>query len=175
MTQKEEDKKSNNTMGIWICPPIQTFVMTKEEHSKHIDLVLKNNENPEAGEYCSCIWYDDSHHIVETEKEKLYWIRQYKYRHQRGNFYEELPMDAKLVALRSRWGNIYKVKEWGREKALEKYHEWLHGKLKEDPDFLKPLYIDINKKEPWRLSCYCDLREDCHADILLMHMFGECK
>lgn len=71
--------------------------------------------------------------------------------------------NAVYVGRPSRWGNPFKVKDYGLEVALKKYEEWLVNKLKEDPHFLDPL---IGKD----LVCWCDLNEPCHADILLKYI-----
>lgn len=61
---------------------------------------------------------------------------------------------------RGKWGNPFKVEDWGREICLELYREWLKKKLKEEPDFLEPL----RGKD---LVCFCKLSEKCHGDIII--------
>lgn len=66
---------------------------------------------------------------------------------------------------RGKWGNPFKVKDWGREICLELYREWLKKKLKEKPNFLEPL----RGKD---LVCFCPIIKDgkycdCHGDILI--------
>lgn len=76
---------------------------------------------------------------------------------------ERLPKNAKLVTRPSRWGNPYKVEQYGRTEALNKYKTWLNNQLQENPEFLKPL-------EGKDLACSCRLGEPCHADILLNYI-----
>lgn len=85
----------------------------------------------------------------------------------RKNFLEKLPPNSKLVASPSRWKNKNTVKEHGREKAIKLYHKDLHKILKLDPDFLNPL-------EGFDLVCYCNLDEECHVDILILHLTNKC-
>jgi Domain of unknown function (DUF4326) len=71
-----------------------------------------------------------------------------------------MPSNAVYVGRRTKYGNPYTEREYGRDKALELYSEWLEDKLKEDPTFLDQL----RGKD---LACWCRLNERCHADILL--------
>ena len=73
---------------------------------------------------------------------------------------QKLPPNTKLVSRSSRWGNPYRVDEWGREMAITKYHMWLILKIEREWNFLGPLI-------GYDLACYCSLDKDCHADILL--------
>jgi len=68
--------------------------------------------------------------------------------------------NAVYVGRPSKWGNPYKVKDYGLEECLRLYYLWLTEKLKEDRKFLEPL---IGKD----LVCFCDLDKPCHADILI--------
>ena len=76
---------------------------------------------------------------------------------------QKLPPNTKLVNRTSRWGNPYKVKEYGRDKAIYMYSIWLDKKLDENPDFLEPL-------RGFDLACDCALDKECHADILLTYL-----
>lgn len=73
---------------------------------------------------------------------------------------DKLPPEAILVNRSSRWGNPYKVSEYGRAEALRLYRIYLEDKLREEPGYLLPL---IGKD----IACNCALSEDCHGDILL--------
>lgn len=77
-----------------------------------------------------------------------------------------MPPNAKYVGRRTRWGNPYKVEEYGRDRAVELYAEWLEMKLIEDPTFLDPL----KGKD---LACWCRLDERYHADIIMLKLNGD--
>jgi hypothetical protein len=79
---------------------------------------------------------------------------------------EKLPPDTKLVGRGSRYGNPYKVKDYGREEALRLYRIYLEEGLREGTIDLSPL---IGKN----LACTCKLSEPCHADILLEYVLKE--
>jgi Domain of unknown function (DUF4326) len=51
-------------------------------------------------------------------------------------------------------GNPFRVFEYGREGAIEKYREWLVAK-------------DLSELRGKNLACYCPLDQACHADVLL--------
>ena len=87
---------------------------------------------------------------------------------QRKGFRETIPAGAKLVARPSRWGNPFSLKEYDRATSLKLYDQWLNDKLETDPTFLDPL----KGKD---LCCYCELGEDCHADILLRKIAEQVK
>lgn len=79
---------------------------------------------------------------------------------QKKGLYGKIPEGAKYVGRPSKWGNPFKVSEYGREKALELYREYLEEKIQKgelNPQELKGL----------NLACFCRLDEACHADILL--------
>lgn len=84
-----------------------------------------------------------------------------RYNHNRT---QRLPDKTKLVTRRTRWGNLFKLKEHGgqytRESALRLYVIWLDGQLINNSQFLEPLY-------GYNLACYCPLSKECHADIIL--------
>ena len=68
--------------------------------------------------------------------------------------------NAVYVGRPSRWGNPFKVSEYGLEKCLELYTEWLAKKFLDNPEFLEPL----RGKD---LVCFCKLDQPCHADIII--------
>lgn len=93
----------------------------------------------------------------------------------------KLPKNAVFVARPTKWGSPYKVVETETEaeakaaddarvmtrgKALALYERDLKKKLKDDPDFLKPL----RGKD---LACYCRPDQNCHAEILLRYANSE--
>lgn len=81
----------------------------------------------------------------------------------RKNSLSPLPKGSKLVARPSRWGNPFNLIRYSPEKSLSLYRIWLNQKIRENPDFLKPL-------EGKNLACYCDLDKPCHADILIEYL-----
>lgn len=78
------------------------------------------------------------------------------------------PPLTKRVCRPSRWGNPFDLTTYSREESLSLYREWLECKLRLDPMFLSPLTFK-------NLGCYCDLDQDCHADILLEFVQGNGK
>jgi hypothetical protein len=68
--------------------------------------------------------------------------------------------NAVYVGRPSKWGNPFKVRDYGLEKCLSLYRKYVENKLKTEPDFLEPL----RGKD---LVCWCPLDKPCHADILL--------
>ena len=58
----------------------------------------------------------------------------------------------------SKWGNPFKVKKYGREKAIEMYREYIMNK----PELLELIPTELKDK---RLGCWCK-PEKCHGDIL---------
>ena len=76
---------------------------------------------------------------------------------------EKLPEGAKLVTRPSRWGNPFKVSEYGRAEALRLYEKWLLDKMKDNPDYLKPI-------EGKDLACSCLPGEPCHGDTLIKYL-----
>ena len=64
-----------------------------------------------------------------------------------------MPPNTVSVACPSKW-NPFRVIEYGREGAIEKYREWLIGK-------------DLSELRGKNLACYCRLDQACHADLLL--------
>lgn len=75
-------------------------------------------------------------------------------------FFAKLPEGTKVVHRPSKWGNPYKVDEYGREKALELYRGYISQKLASGE-------LDISELKGKNLACFCSLDEPCHADILL--------
>ncbi len=71
-----------------------------------------------------------------------------------------MPENTVYVGRPTKWGNPYKVADYARDAALAEYTSWLERRVKENPQFLKPL---IGKN----LACWCPLSLPCHADILL--------
>ena len=79
------------------------------------------------------------------------------------NFYDyswKKNPNAVYVGRPTKWGNPFKVSEYGLDECLKLYSVWLVKQLYKNPKFLDPL----RGKD---LVCFCNLDEPCHADILL--------
>jgi len=79
------------------------------------------------------------------------------------NFYDyswKSNPNAVYVGRPTKWGNPFKVSDFGLKRCLVLYRVWLERKLKEEPNFLEPL---IGKD----LVCFCPLNQPCHADIII--------
>jgi len=68
--------------------------------------------------------------------------------------------NAVYCARPSKWGNPYKVSEYGLTECLRLYREWLIKQLELNSSFLEPL----RGKD---LVCYCNLNQKCHCDIII--------
>lgn len=80
----------------------------------------------------------------------------------------KLPEGARYVGRPSRWGNPYKVKLHGRERALQLYRERVERLSPEARRiWLEPL------RGATALACYCKPDETCHADILIEYLEKE--
>jgi hypothetical protein len=64
-----------------------------------------------------------------------------------------------------KWGNPYKESVWGRERALTNYRDFLETCIKTGA-------LNVSELEGKNLSCWCSLKEKCHADILLEYVEG---
>ena len=65
-----------------------------------------------------------------------------------------MPPDTVSVARPHKWHNPYKVKEYGRERAIALFRQWVADK-------------DVSELRGKNLACYCGLEQACHADVLL--------
>ncbi len=70
------------------------------------------------------------------------------------------PEGVVIVARGSRWGNPFKVEDYGRADAVRLFTEYAAAKAAAEPAWLEPL----SGKD---LACYCKLDAECHADVLL--------
>jgi len=62
------------------------------------------------------------------------------------------------------WGNPFTVKEYGRERSILLYKEFLREQINEDPYKWIPALAELQGKT---LGCWCD-PEPCHGDILVV-------
>jgi hypothetical protein len=70
------------------------------------------------------------------------------------------PADAMSVVRGTRWGNPFKVEEFGRADAISRFRVYASAKSRDDPSWLAPLHGRV-------LMCWCTCDEPCHADVLL--------
>jgi Domain of unknown function (DUF4326) len=72
-----------------------------------------------------------------------------------------LPPNTICVSRPSRWGNPYRVQDYGREEALRLYAQDLAG--------LAPAVQAawVSELEGRDLACWCPVGDLCHADMLL--------
>jgi len=85
---------------------------------------------------------------------------------QRKNFYDyswKGNSNAVYVGRPTKYGNPFKVSDYGLDQCIVLYKEWLAAKLAEDPNFLEPL----RGKD---LVCFCSLSSPCHGDILIEYV-----
>lgn len=60
----------------------------------------------------------------------------------------------------SKWANIFTVKKYGREKAIQLYKEYITEKISKGE-------LDIKELKEKTLGCFCSKDEDCHSDVLI--------
>lgn len=60
------------------------------------------------------------------------------------------------------WGNPFTVKEFGRERCIEMYREYIIKQLDQDPDLVRQL-LSLRGKT---LGCFCK-PQACHGDVLV--------
>lgn len=58
----------------------------------------------------------------------------------------------------SKWGNPFRVEEYGREKAIQKYRDW----IVKQPNLMR----DLKELEGKTLGCFCSPLH-CHGDVLI--------
>lgn len=80
---------------------------------------------------------------------------------------QKLPAGAKLVARPSRWGNAYKVSQYGRDEAIRQYCVDVAAMT---PDELQAWLAPLRGARA--LACYCSTDEPCHADMLIELLDG---
>jgi hypothetical protein len=72
-----------------------------------------------------------------------------------------MPAGAVYVGRPTRWGNPFKVSEYGRADAVRRFDEYLRSMPE---DMLEQLIAPLRGKD---LACFCPLDAPCHADVLL--------
>lgn len=76
------------------------------------------------------------------------------------NKYRE-PYDV-YIGRGSVWGNPFTVQEFGRDRCIEMYREYIVRRLEQEPELVAQL-LSLRGK---RLGCFCKPQR-CHGDILL--------
>jgi hypothetical protein len=71
-----------------------------------------------------------------------------------------LPPNAMSVARPSKWSNPFTVKEYGRERALFLYREYITS-------MMNGRFRDLEELRGKDLACWCKPDEACHADVLI--------
>ena len=91
----------------------------------------------------------------------------YRIRFIRGQRRELYPAGYRCVTRISRWGNPYKVADYGRAGAVQRYRELLERMTPDElRDYLAPL------RGAACLACSCKPDELCHADVLIEDLEG---
>jgi hypothetical protein len=60
----------------------------------------------------------------------------------------------------NKWSNPFRVKEYGREKAVELFKTYIDERLSSGE-------LNISELRGKNLMCWCDFNGACHADYLL--------
>lgn len=76
------------------------------------------------------------------------------------NKYRE-PYDV-YIGRGSVWGNPFTVQEFGRDRCIEMYQEYITRRLEQEPALVTQLLALKGK----RLGCFCKPQR-CHGDVLL--------
>jgi len=71
-------------------------------------------------------------------------------------------LESVVVSRPSKWGNPYRIEEFGRDRSLALYRDYVAKRLKHG----KPR-LDLSELRGKNLACWCAEDERCHADILL--------
>lgn len=70
------------------------------------------------------------------------------------------PEGTIVVSRPSRWGNPFRVDEYGQAGAVEKFRVWIDGRARDG-------HVDLAQLRGHNLACWCALDQPCHADVLL--------
>lgn len=76
------------------------------------------------------------------------------------NKYKE-PYDV-YIGRGSIWGNPFTIQEYGRDRCISMYEQYIRQRLHEEPD----LYLQLLELKGKRLGCFCKPKA-CHGDILV--------
>ena len=72
----------------------------------------------------------------------------------------KLPENTVSVTRPSRWANPFKLCDYERGESIRLYKEYIQEKIASGK-------LDISELKGKNLACFCNLDEDCHADILM--------
>ena len=75
---------------------------------------------------------------------------------------EKKPANTVVVARPSKWGNPFKVSDYGQERAVEMFADWI--RQPEQAEYRERVRRDLQGKA---LACYCPAHKACHADVLV--------
>lgn len=84
--------------------------------------------------------------------------------------YRCLPPNTIRVARPSRFGNPFKIGEndMTRSEAIASFRRWIAGELPDyEPTRRQRLLDSLHDLRGKNLACYCELDQECHADLLL--------
>ena len=78
------------------------------------------------------------------------------------------PAGAVVVTRRSRWGNPYRVENWGQQRAVSMFRDDLlrHGEVDGSKGLVTvgEIRAELRGKD---LACWCQPGDPCHADVLI--------
>jgi hypothetical protein len=101
---------------------------------------------------------------IQQEKDEEVWegmqlkpTRRIRYRMQ---YRSQMPKNTIYVGRPTCYGNPYKVRQYGRNRVIELYRKWIQEKVAAGT-------INIRRLKGKNLACWCELDQECHADILL--------
>jgi hypothetical protein len=79
-----------------------------------------------------------------------------------------MPGGAIYVGRPTIWGNPFLVSDYGQQKAVDLFRDWLNGLDPETrPEQRKRLLESIQELRGKDLVCWCRPDQPCHADVLL--------
>lgn len=71
-----------------------------------------------------------------------------------------MPENTVKVCRPGKWGNPFKVEEYGRAQSIALYRPWVTEKIVTGE-------LNLEELRGKNLACWCRLDEACHADVLL--------
>ena len=78
------------------------------------------------------------------------------------------PQAAVTVTRATKWGNPYRVEDWGRQRAVSRFREDLVERGYVDGPKGRVTVDEIRAALKGRdLACYCDHHGACHGDVLI--------
>ncbi|MGR8931938.1 MAG: DUF4326 domain-containing protein [Gammaproteobacteria bacterium] len=74
-----------------------------------------------------------------------------------------MPDNTIYVGRGSKWGNPFSVDQYGRDKAVDMFREYIGHQ--NSPHGFEP--EEIEQLRGKNLACWCKKDQECHADVLL--------